>query len=212
MPRVVSALCLCLMLAACSMGHVSLPFTQTAPANTAAVATNEKGPIALPSGTPAAATQARAAAKTGLGGPPEPSGQWPDPLTARSADPGAQDLVNELRRGKGLPPLAISAELTHAARVQAANLARSGALSHIGPDGSTPIDRVRQAGYKPVMAAENIAGGQATIVEAMRSWRESESHLRNMLLPDATHMGIAQVFDPRSPPRTYWTLVLGASR
>ena len=47
-----------------------------------------------------------------------------------------------------------------------------------------------------------------TVLPRLNSWRESESHLRNLLLPDATQMGMAQVNDPRSAMRTYWALVL----
>jgi uncharacterized protein YkwD len=190
MSRVVSALCSLLLLPACSMGHVALPFP--APATAVHIA------------TPAQPEAPNAAQKTGLGGP----------QVAASVASGANalDLINGLRQEKGLKLLTISPELTRAAQSHALALARAGTLTHVGPDGSTPIDRVRHAGYRPAMAAENIAGGQASIAEAVRSWRDSESHLRNMLLPDATHMGIAQVNDPRSPMRSYWTLVLGASR
>lgn len=207
MPRVVSALCLSLALAACSMGHVALPFTQAAQPSQAASSSLEKAQSA-----PAAGQPSRASSKTGLGGPEVVGGTTRDVHTAPTAQPGALDLINDLRRAKSLPPLAVSPELTRAAQTQAAHLARTGVLAHAGPGGSTPLDRVRQAGYRPAMAAENIAGGQATIAEAMGSWRASENHLRNMLLPDATHMGIARVDDPRSPLRTYWALVLGASQ
>ena len=200
MLRVVLAVGPSLLLSACSMGHISMP-------------------IALPSTTTTAKVAATSPAedwrgKRGLGGTEASSAAQPSPETATNAMPyglhvsGAVDLINELRRSQGLPLLAVSAELTQAAQMQAANLARTGALTHVGPDGSTPLDRVRRAGYRPRMAAENIAGGQSTAVDAVRSWRESESHLRNLLLPDATQMGIAQVNDPRSAMRTYWALVL----
>lgn len=200
MLRVVSVIILSLGLAACSVGHVSLPFVQpAAPA---------KSPV-----------PAHIAGKAGLGGPAAAHvampASWTTASTAKpgmEAVPGALDLINELRHEKGLKPLAVSPELTRAAQTQAAHLARSGTLSHIGPDGSTPLDRARLAGFRPAMAAENIAGGQASDIDAVRSWRESEGHLRNMLLADATHMGIAHISDPRSPQRTYWTLVLGATR
>ena len=206
MLRVLLAVCLSLPLSACSMGHVSLPMT-------------------LPSTTTAPKTAASPPAddwreKRRLGGSDALAAAQPSHETATTATTamtaaphglqvsGAVDLINELRRSRGLAPLAVSAELTQAAQMQAANLARTGTLTHVGPDGSTPLDRVHRAGYRPRMAAENIAGGQSTAVDAVRSWRESESHLRNLLLPDATQMGIAQVNDPRSALRTYWALVL----
>ena len=196
MSRVLFFVCLSLALTACSVGHVSLPMTPSNP------------PTAIRS------------TKTGLGGPrlatPGPvqphAGRAGDDASGALANPSALDLINELRFTKGLAPLTVSPQLTRAAQMQVVNLARSGTLSHIGPDGSTPLDRVRQAGYKPRVAAENVAGGQDSVMEALRSWRESDSHLRNLLLADATQMGIAELRDPRSPMRTYWALVLAAPR
>jgi uncharacterized protein YkwD len=196
MLRVVLALCLSFAVAGCSVGHISMPFTLPA------AAPADKSGTAPPPKTWRGAT--------GLGGPDAAASIAAAAAQQPLASPGALDLINELRHGKGLAPLTHSAELTRAAQMQAANLARTGALTHIGNDGSTPLDRVRRTGYKPRMAAENIAGGQTTVVDAIRSWRESDSHLHNLLLRDATQMGIAQVNDPRSGMRTYWTLVLAA--
>ena len=125
--------------------------------------------------------------------------------------PEALDLVNQVRLSQGLQPLTLDAQLTRAAQAHANDLARQGKLSHFGADHSTPLDRVRRAGYRPRMAAENIAGGQPTIAEAVKSWQESDGHNRNLLLADATHMGIALAYDPRAGGRSYWALVLGAS-
>jgi hypothetical protein len=127
--------------------------------------------------------------------------------TGTPIGPGALDIINELRQAKGLGPVTISPELTKAAQMQAMDLARSGKLSHFGSDGSTPLDRVRRAGYRPRMTAENIATGQSSVEAAVRSWQTSESHNRNLLLPDATHMGIAVVEEPKG---NYWALVIGA--
>lgn len=201
MLRVVLASVLSACLSACSVGYVSLPF----PASSAAAKApaSETGVRRIPPGSDTA--------KTALGGPKQA-------VVAAAAepvglsDPGALDLINELRFGKGLKPLEASPALIRAAQMQAANLARSGTLTHVGPDGSTPLDRVRMTGFQPSVAAENVAGGQENVVEAIRSWRESEAHLRNMLLPDATHMGLAQVADQKTGAHMYWVLVLAAQR
>ena len=190
MLRLLTATCLSLGVAGCSMGYVSLPLASPGPS--------------LQTGS----------SKTALGGPVRTAALPVKPTLAprqsEMASPGALDLINELRHAKGLRPLVVNAQLTRAAQMQAANLARTGTLTHIGPDGTTPLDRVRMTGYRPKMAAESIAGGQENVVEVFRTWRENDSHLRNLLLADATEMGVAQVSDPRSGLRTYWTLVLGA--
>ena len=60
------------------------------------------------------------------------------------------------------------------------------------------------------MAAENVGTGQTTLKEVMAGWKKSPGHNKNLLLPDAEHMGIALVHDPKTEFRTFWTLVLGA--
>ena len=47
--------------------------------------------------------------------------------------------------------------------------------------------------------------------EVLRGWEESPGHNKNLLLPDATHMGIALVLDPKTEFKSFWTLVIGAS-
>jgi uncharacterized protein YkwD len=44
----------------------------------------------------------------------------------------------------------------------------------------------------------------------MRGWKESPGHNKNLLLPDATNMGIALVQDPRTEFKSFWTLVIGS--
>jgi uncharacterized protein YkwD len=44
----------------------------------------------------------------------------------------------------------------------------------------------------------------------MRGWKESPGHNKNLLLGDATHMGIALVQDPRTEFKSFWTLVIGS--
>ena len=202
MLRVVLASVLAACLSACSVGYVSLPFP-TSSATAKASASEAGAKRALPGND---------AAKTGLGGPKQAAAAVDAAAPVGLSDPGALDLINELRFGKGLKPLEASPALTRAAQMQAANLARSGTLTHVGPDGSTPLDRVRMTGFQPAVAAENVAGGQENVVEAIRSWRESDAHLRNMLLPDATHMGLAQVADQKTGAHMYWVLVLAAQR
>ena len=53
--------------------------------------------------------------------------------------------------------------------------------------------------------------GQVDFNEVMRGWKESPGHNKNLLLGDATHMGIALVQDPRTEFKSFWTLVIGSS-
>lgn len=122
----------------------------------------------------------------------------------------ARDIINQYRRDKGLKPLKVNAELTAAAKAHSRDLAKWDRISHYGSDGSNPWDRVKRTGYKARLAAENVGTGQIDFSEVMRGWRDSPGHNKNLLLADATHMGIALVQDPKSEFKTFWTLVVGA--
>jgi uncharacterized protein YkwD len=123
----------------------------------------------------------------------------------------ARDLINQYRRDKGLKPLQLNAELTSAAKAHSRDLAQWDRISHFGSDGSNPWDRVKRTGYHARLAAENVGTGQVDFQEVLRGWKESPGHNKNLLLPDATHMGIALVQDPKTEFKSFWTLVIGAS-
>jgi uncharacterized protein YkwD len=122
----------------------------------------------------------------------------------------ARDLLNAYRRENGLRPLKLQPALTEAARAHSRDLAKWDRISHFGSDGSNPWDRVKRAGYHAKMAAENVGTGQATIEEVMKGWEASPGHNKNLLLPDAEHMGIALVQDPKTEFKTFWTLVVAS--
>jgi uncharacterized protein YkwD len=122
----------------------------------------------------------------------------------------ARDLVNTYRKEKGLRPLKLQPALTEAARAHSRDLAKWDRISHFGSDGSNPWDRVKRAGYSARLAAENVGTGQVTIDEVMKGWEASPGHNKNLLLPDAEHMGIALVQDSKTEFKTFWTLVIAS--
>jgi uncharacterized protein YkwD len=121
----------------------------------------------------------------------------------------ARDIINQYRKDKGLKPLKLNAEPSEAAKAHSRDLAKWDRISHYGSDGSNPWDRVKRAGFKARLAAENVGTGQVDFNEVMRGWKESPGHNKNLLLGDATHMGIALVQDPRTEFKSFWTLVIG---
>jgi uncharacterized protein YkwD len=123
----------------------------------------------------------------------------------------ARDLINQYRHEKGLKPLRLNAELTAAAKEHSRDLAKWDRISHYGSDGSNPWDRVKQAGYRARLAAENVGTGQVSFDEVLRGWKESPGHNKNLLLGDAQEMGLALVQDPKTEFKSFWTLVIGSS-
>lgn len=118
-------------------------------------------------------------------------------------------LINGYRATRGLKPLKLEKHLTRAAQLHSQDLAKGDRISHKGSDGSDPWGRVKSTGYRPRLAAENVGAGQMSFAEVLQGWKESPGHRRNLLLADATQMGIALETNPGSKYRTFWTLVLG---
>lgn len=131
-------------------------------------------------------------------------------LSQANLDPEeAREMVNRYRAEKGLQPVSLNPKLTEAARQHAKDLARHDRISHTGSDGSNPWKRVARTGYEAKLAAENVGAGQRSLAEVFRNWRDSPGHDRNLLLSDATQMGIALERAPETRYGTFWTLVLG---
>lgn len=122
----------------------------------------------------------------------------------------ARDIINQYRADKKLKPLKLNAELTEAAKGHSRDLSKWDRISHYGSDGSNPWDRVKRTGYKARLAAENVGTGQIDFDEVMRGWKASPGHNKNLLLKDATEMGLALVHDPKTEFKSFWTLVLAA--
>jgi uncharacterized protein YkwD len=133
-----------------------------------------------------------------------------DYSTTRLDAEKARELVNAYRKQKGLGPLRLQPSLIEAARAHSRDLAKWDRISHFGSDGSNPWDRVKRAGYNAKLAAENVGTGQASIEEVIKGWQASPGHNKNLLLPDAEHMGIALVQDSKTEFKTFWTLVIGS--
>ncbi|MBV2358303.1 CAP domain-containing protein [Thalassococcus sp. CAU 1522] len=112
-------------------------------------------------------------------------------------------MLNGLRGEAGLAPLKPSPALEEAAMQHAMDMARNGFFSHTGSDGSTVASRVRAAGYGFCQVAENIAKGQESPKNVMRSWVDSAPHRKNLLLRDIEEYGLVRA------PGDIWVLVLG---
>jgi uncharacterized protein YkwD len=119
-------------------------------------------------------------------------------------------MINDYRKSNGLGELSLHPQLTEAAAIHASDLANHDRISHFGSDGSDPWDRVQRTGFSPRLAAENVGTGQLTFGEVLRGWKLSPEHNKNLLLADATHVGVAVVNKPDTQFKTFWSLVIGA--
>ena len=109
-------------------------------------------------------------------------------------------IVSRIRAGYGLGPVAIDAKMSAAAQHQARACAGLGSLSHGDFAG-----RVHRFGLKGAMA-ENLAYGSNDVAGAIAQWQGSAPHMRNLLMPGATRMGIGRADKGRV---RYWAMVIG---
>ena len=90
-------------------------------------------------------------------------------------------LANAVRRSAGLASLLADSRLGAAAGGHSADMVARGYFSHTSPEGGSPSDRARAAGY-PGGAGENIASsGRATGISIFQAWRGSPGHNANIL-------------------------------
>jgi uncharacterized protein YkwD len=118
----------------------------------------------------------------------------------------ARDMISAYRRNKGLGPLSLDPELQAAAQAEAEAMAAADKPS--SADGFKA--RLTSAGI--AAPAANLSAGYHTLAEAFSGWRESPQHNRVLLDPQATRIGIATAYAPRSKYKVYWTLVVAADK
>ena len=116
--------------------------------------------------------------------------------------------INAFRTKNGRKPVVLDARLSQAATVQSKAQAGRSRIGHDGSDGSKPMQRAERAGFHAKLASENVAAGQKSFSDAMRSWEGSSGHRENLLRPEVTAIGVAMA--KNEDGRAYWTLVLGA--
>lgn len=110
------------------------------------------------------------------------------PLAAREPSfimsQGVVSQTNAQRARNGLPPLVVDSQLMQSARSHAQWMASNRNLSH---------------GHG---VAENIAMGQPSAGEAVRSWMNSSGHRANLLGSGYTRIGVAVAYSSNGTP--YW--------
>src|SRR5260370_42566512 len=91
-------------------------------------------------------------------------------------------------------------------------LARS-YYDHDSPEGTTVLERSRAAGYRPSLAAENIARGQYTIEEVMDGWMSSPVHRENILSPLFADIGSGLAGGKNANgDQSFWVQCFGRSK
>src|SRR5712672_1792679 len=113
------------------------------------------------------------------------------------------ELISSFRLKHGEVRVVRDATLDRIAQEQARAMAAKEDLSHevLGPFSR----RIAPAGAG--RAAENIAFGYESFEKTLGLWIDSSGHRRNLLLHNASRVGIASARDA-SGKRTYWAMVI----
>lgn len=115
------------------------------------------------------------------------------------------DGVNALRQARGAAPLQLSSELTAAAKTHSRDMSAQNRPWHFGSDRSSPIDRIRRAGYNGRLIGENISETYETELQTLAAWMEMPETREVILDPRARDMGFAWYQEPSG--KLWWTLV-----
>jgi uncharacterized protein YkwD len=119
----------------------------------------------------------------------------------------AASMISGYRQNNGRGPLTIDPVLTQIAKAHATEMAHKTKVGHDVGSGNLDV-RARKAGYAYARIAENVAGGYQTLAEAFSGWRDSPDHKKNMLMPQATRMGIAVAQAPGYKYKVFWAMVV----
>ncbi len=141
----------------------------------------------------------------------KPSSKPAPPATGglNSAEAEGLRLVNVERAKAGCGALRSNAILLGVARAHSRDMGVKGYFDHNSQDGRSPFDRMRAAGYRGNLMAENIAAGQRTAAAVMSSWMNSPGHRANILNCGFKVIGMGAVTVQGSPMRIYWTQNFG---
>ncbi|MFI1248749.1 sigma-70 family RNA polymerase sigma factor [Streptomyces anulatus] len=189
---------------------------------TSAAPTSSPSPSASasPSTSPSQSPSRTPKAKPKKSTPPPPSPTTAAPAPAPKPDPPAPappapagtaeqvtELVNTERAKEGCGPVTVNDQLNTAAQRHSADMEAKDYFSHTSQDGRDPGDRITAAGYQWSTYGENIAKGQRTPADVMRSWMDSPGHRANILNCSFKEIGVGKQDSGGGP---VWTQVFGA--
>lgn len=102
-------------------------------------------------------------------------------------------LTNKERVKYGLGTLKNNSKLSSAALAKANNMFKEQYWNHFGPNGETPWQFIKAAGYTYVYAGENLAKGFKSAEGVVDAWMASPTHKENIVSGNYVDIGVAVV-------------------
>jgi uncharacterized YkwD family protein/spore coat assembly protein SafA len=112
-------------------------------------------------------------------------------------------LTNQERAKAGLAILKSNWLLSRVAKYKSQDMASKNYFSHYSPTYGSPFKMMESFGLKFSAAGENIASGQKSPQEVVRSWMNSLGHRANILSPSFTEIGVGVAKNSKGV--LYWT-------
>jgi uncharacterized protein YkwD len=112
--------------------------------------------------------------------------------------------VNQARADAGLQPLTMDTTLNNLCNTRAQEISTS--WGHNRPDGRSCFTILSDNGVTYSTCGENIAAGQESGSEVVKTWMDSEGHRANILNPAYTKMGIG-VYVSNDEYGYYWAQI-----
>lgn len=103
------------------------------------------------------------------------------------------DHTNKAREEHGLAPLQLNESLVSAANGKAHHMIANNYWAHFAPDGTSPWNFIKDAGYGYIFAGENLAKGFTDSKSIVDAWLNSPSHRDNLLSDKYKDIGFAIV-------------------
>lgn len=111
---------------------------------------------------------------------------------ARLTEEGVVKYTNEQREKNGLVPLHSNKTLAKAAEAKVDDMFAQQYFEHESPDGKSPADVIKAAGYEYIIVGENLALGNFTNDEVLvQAWMDSPGHRANILHGKFYEIGVS---------------------
>jgi hypothetical protein len=101
--------------------------------------------------------------------------------------------TNSERQKLGLVPLKYNATLSQSAAAKAEDMFKNNYWAHNSPEGKTPWDFFKSAGYQYSVAGENLAKDFYDTEGLIKAWMNSPTHRDNIVNPKYQEIGIGVV-------------------
>lgn len=131
--------------------------------------------------------------------------------TSHQQNSHGASATNAMRQRAGLEPVRANNLLAHVAAQHACDMAKRGMMTHRGTRTSGPGQRVKAAGYRPTVTAENIAAGPFSQTGVLHAWNTSSGHRDNIMIPQVREYGIGQAIAADGRTR-FWAAVYAAPK